>query len=211
MPSNPEGAYHHFDRPACGERAKFAYQIAERIIVERVAKFLQHCGETFSRQQGVRRPCRQPAPAQRHSAGGADVIAGLCQQHGIAQGCFILDASRLLCGNRGGAERQPLPPCASPSFLPADHRVERAERGAGGKCDIRNVLRRKGLRLGDGAPQPSRQRDRRGNSGGAGECRVARQGRFGPENHREKMKHHGAFGNQLAQYPPYLSRNDNER
>jgi hypothetical protein len=53
------------------------------------------------------------------------------------------------------------PPSAGPLLLPAHHRVERADGGAGNERHVFNVFAQNALRIGDGAAQPSRDEDRR--------------------------------------------------
>jgi hypothetical protein len=72
-----EGAGQHPDQPACGEPAEFACQIANHSTVRDVAKFLQHRAEVFSREQILGGSRSQPAPSQKHAAGGANIITGL--------------------------------------------------------------------------------------------------------------------------------------
>ena len=94
---------------------------------------------------------------------------------------FVLDASGLPDRQSRRGERHPLPPRAGPSFLPMDHHIQRADRGARrDRVVIKGIwpepFRCEALRVGNGAAQPARQREevlgrrfiaKRMNSGGA--------------------------------------------
>lgn len=113
-------------------------QIADHLIIRGVAELVQHRSEVFLRQQFVPGPGCQPAPGNQQKPGGTDgqKIARPCEQHGVAQRAFILDAAGLPCRSR--RKREALPPGSSPPLLPAHHRVERTD---GGACGERDVLK----------------------------------------------------------------------
>ncbi|GLS30832.1 DNA replication protein DnaC [Mesorhizobium albiziae] len=80
-----------------------------------------------------------------------------------------------------GSNRQPMPPGAGPSLLPADGRIKRAEGGAGRYRSILNGLRRP-----DGAAQPGwHSRHARGRRGAERLDHVPLR-RLGAENHRRR-------------------------
>lgn len=90
------------------------------------------------------------------------------EQHGVAQRAFILDAAGLLRRCRGGRKRQPLPPGAGPSLLPADRRIARADDSACGERDLLKIFSRKALRIRGGPAQPGRHRCQRHGRRGTG-------------------------------------------
>lgn len=182
-----EGAGQGFDRPGAGVKlAKFRRQIGHRLAVTGVTKRLQHRGKVFFGQKVRRGPLCQPPPGEQQTAGGADVVAGLRQQHRIAQGSFGLDAACLLCSKRGGGERQPLPPGAGPFFLPTHDLIEQSDGGASGERDVLNIFFRKALRVGNSAAQPGRHRRRRHGRRGAGQQVMARRRECGAQNHQRQ-------------------------
>ncbi|ESY99170.1 hypothetical protein X737_39280 [Mesorhizobium sp. L48C026A00] len=124
-------------------------QIANGLVVTGVTEIFQHRSEVFRRQQFLSRPGRQPTPGEEQKTGGPDIVARPREQHGTAQRAFILDAAGLLRSCRSRRKRQPLPPGAGPSLLPADHPIERADGGAGGERDVLNAFSRKALRIGN--------------------------------------------------------------
>jgi len=166
------------------EMPELVGQFDRRFVIPGKPQGIEKVGDVRLRQQIFQRPCRQPAPAQKHTAGGADVIARPCEQHGIAQGGFVLDAPGLLRRHRRCRKRQPLTPGAGPSLLPAHHRIERSDGGAGGEREILNISSRNALRVRDGPAQP----------GGNGRCRCGRgctatrhgvaRREFGTQNHQ---------------------------
>jgi hypothetical protein len=116
--------------------AKIVRQVADRLVVAGVTEIFQHRDKAFLLQQLLRGPRCQPAPGEEQKTGGPDIVARSCEQHGVAQRTFILDAAGLLRRYRGRRKRQALPPGAGPPLLPADHRIERADGGAGRDRDI---------------------------------------------------------------------------
>lgn len=166
-------------------------QIVRLLVIRSETQRIEHAGDACLGQQFLRGPGRQPAPGQQHPAGRADIVSRPSQQQRVAQGRFVLDTPGLPDRYCRRAERQPLPPCAGPSLLPADRRIECADGGARGD---RNVLKGiwpepfggKALRVRHGAAQPARQRDRWGGHGCSEQRRMEAWRGFGAQNHRQQ-------------------------
>ena len=171
-----ERAGQHADCPITGaELPKLVCQIIDHLLIRGVAELSQHRSEAFRRKQIPRGPGCQAAPGKEQTASGADVVTGFRQEHGVAQGGLVLDSARLFHRCRGRRKRQALPPGTGPALVPAHDLIEEADGGAGGQRDVLKVFFCKGLRVGNGTPQPGRYGRDGVDESGAGDRGVSSQ------------------------------------